>query len=161
MRLHLAALLLAGSCLSIPPVAHEFTSGDLHILHPWSRALPPVAPTGAAYLVIENRGERSDRLTAAHTPIAAHAELHEHVHENDVMKMQEIDSVEIAAGGSVEFAPGGHHVMLFGLKEPLAAGGEYPLTLVFEHAGEVEVTVMVQGEGAADEGHPGHGHDHH
>lgn len=158
MRLHLAALLLAGCSLSIPAVAHDFTAGDLHIQHPWSRALPPVAPTGAAYMVIENRGEDSDRLTGAHTPIAAHAELHEHVHRDDVMKMQEVDGVEIAPGSSVEFAPGGYHVMLFGLKKPLDAGTAYPLTLVFERTGEVEVTVNVQQDQPAEEHEGGHHH---
>lgn len=161
MRVHIVALLLAGSCFSLSATAHDYTAGDLHIQHPWSRALPPVAPTGAAYLAIENRGEHADRLTGAYTPIADHAELHEHVHVDDVMKMQEIDSVEIAPGESVEFTPGGHHVMLFGLKEPLAAGNEYPLTLIFERAGEVEVTVKVQQDASAEGGDGGHGHHHH
>lgn len=161
MRVLLSALLIGASLVSMPSVAHDYSSGDLHVQHPWSRALPPVAPTGATYLTIENRGEQSDTLVSVHTPIAGHTELHEHVHENDVMKMQRIDSVEIAPGQAVEFSPGGHHVMLFDLRQPLVAGQRYPMTLVFERAGELEVEVDVS-EAVPDTGHGSdHGHAHH
>ncbi|MFA5679466.1 MAG: copper chaperone PCu(A)C [Pseudomonas sp.] len=163
MRVLLSALLISGSFFSIPSLAYDYTAGDLHINHPWSRALPPVAPTGATYLTIENRGQQSDTLIGARTPVAGHTELHEHVHQNGLMKMQQIDSVEIAAGQSVEFRPGGHHVMLFDLKEPLVAGHDYPMTLIFERAGEVDVKVQV-GESEPAVNQPAeqeHGHHHH
>lgn len=163
MRFLLSALLVSASLSSVPSVAHEYSAGDLHIQHPWSRALPPVAPTGAAYLTIENRGEQSDTLLGASTPIAGHTELHEHVHQDDLMKMQQIDRVEIAPGESVEFSPGGHHVMLFELKEPLVAGHGYPMTLIFERAGEVEIEVRVNKDAASvtDDRQADHGHSHH
>ncbi|CEA05157.1 putative membrane or periplasmic protein [Pseudomonas saudimassiliensis] len=134
--------ILAGS----PAMSHDFTAGDIHIIHPWSRALPPVAPTGAAYLGLENRGGQADRLIAATSPIAGRVELHEHVHQDGLMKMQQIDSVEIAPGTQVEFKPGGHHLMLFELQQTLVEGGSYPMTLTFEQAGEVEIEVKVTGE---------------
>lgn len=164
MRVLLTALLVGGSLFSIQGMAHDYTQGDLHIQHPWSRALPPVAPTGAAYMKIENQGEESDTLIGASTPIAGHTELHEHVHQGDLMKMQRIDKVVIAPGEQVEFSPGGHHVMLFELKEPLVAGNRYPMTLTFERAGEVEVEVHVSKDAAVQEGaalHSGHEHSHH
>lgn len=159
MRILLSALLASSTLLSIQSMAHDYTAGDLHIQHPWSRALPPVAPTGAAYMILENRGELADTLTGATTPIAGYTELHEHVHQDDLMKMQRIDSIELAPGEQVEFSPGGHHVMLFELKQPLVAGSRYPMTLVFERAGEVEVEVMVSKEPAAPAGHE-HSHHH-
>ena len=164
MRVLLTALLVGGTLFSIQSMAHDYTQGDLHIQHPWSRALPPVAPTGAAYMKIENQGEESDTLIAASTPIAGHTELHEHVHQGDLMKMQRIDKVVIAPGEQVEFSPGGHHVMLFELKEPLVAGSKYPMTLTFERAGEVEVEVHVSGDAAVQKDaapHSEHGHSHH
>lgn len=158
MRVLFAALLLAGSSLHIPALAHDYSLGDLHIQHPWSRPLPPVAPTGAVYLDIENRGEHGDRLTGASTPIAGYVELHEHVHENGLMKMRQIDGLELAPGQSVEFTPGGYHVMLFDLKQPLTAGHEYPLTLIFQQAGEVEVMVKVQQDTTPKASAEGHHH---
>lgn len=164
MRVLRTALLVGSTLFSIQSMAHDYTTGDLHIQHPWSRALPPVAPTGAAYMVIENRGDASDTLTGAVTPVAEYTELHEHVHQGELMKMQRIDEVVIAPGEQVEFSPGGHHVMLFELKEPLVAGNKYPMTLTFERAGEVEVEVYVSKDAADQEGaaaHSEHEHSHH
>lgn len=163
MRVLLPALLIGASLFSISSSAHDYSVGDLHIKHPWSRALPPVAPTGAAYMTIENHGRQADTLTSAHTSIAGYTELHEHIHQDDVMKMQRIERVEIAPGGSVEFSPGGHHVMLFDLKEPLVAGQRYTMTLVFARAGELEVEVQISKEAipAAEQQQTEHGHAHH
>jgi len=110
----------------------------------WSRAMPPSAPTGAVYFTLNNPGQQQDRLIGAQTPRAGKTELHTHVHEGDIMRMEQIDSVEIPAGGQAEFKPGGNHVMMFELKEPLVAGDTFPLTLILEHAGEVVVDVVIQ-----------------
>ncbi len=143
MRLTQFSLLLSAALLSVQALAHDFNAGNIHIDHPWSRALPPVAPTGAAYLTLENQGQQSDTLLSARTPIAGHVELHEHIHQDSLMKMQQIDSVTIAPGQRVEFTPGGNHIMLFELKQPLTDGDKYPMTLIFEQAGEVDIQVVV------------------
>lgn len=160
MRLTQLSILLGATLLSVQALAHDFTAGDIHIIHPWSRALPPVAPTGAAYLVLENKGDEADRLLGASSPIAGRVELHEHVHQDGLMKMQQIDSVAIAPGTQVEFKPGGNHFMLFDMQQPLVEGGSYPLTLHFEHAGEVKIEVKVTGEPApaAPASHDAHSH---
>lgn len=144
----LASSLLALSC-SAALAAHEYSAGDLHIEHPWARELPPNAPVGAAYFVIHNKSVEADRLISAQSPIADKAELHTHVHVGEVMKMQRIESVALPAGGEARFAPGGNHVMLFGLKQPLVAGEEFPLTLQFEKAGTLEVQVKVENQAPA------------
>jgi len=110
----------------------------------WSRAMPPSAPTGAVYFTLNNPGDATDRLIGVQTPRAEKAELHTHVHKGDVMRMERIDSVELPAGGEVAFKPGGNHVMLFKLSEPLVAGERFPLTLMFEKAGEVTVDVAIE-----------------
>lgn len=161
MRLTQLSMLLGATLLGAQALAHDFTAGDMHIIHPWSRALPPVAPTGAAYLVLENKGEQTDRLISATSPIARRVELHEHIHQDGLMKMQQIDSVEIAPGAEVEFKPGGHHFMLFDLQQPLTDGSSYPMTLNFEHAGKVDVEVKVTGEAAAAPSSADHDHDAH
>ncbi len=141
-RLTLALAFLFAGAGSV--MADQSQLDDLHISHVWSRALPPVAPTGAAYMSIENRGARAARLVGVSTPIAERAELHHHVHADGVMRMKRIDELVIEPGQQVNFAPGGHHVMLFNLNEPLVSGATYPLTLRFEQAGEIEVQVDVQ-----------------
>lgn len=161
MRLIQLSMLLGATLLGTQALAHDFTAGDMHIIHPWSRALPPVAPTGAAYLVLENKGEQADRLIAATSPIAGRVELHEHIHQDGLMKMQQIDSVEIAPGAAVEFKPGSHHFMLFGLQQPLTEGSSYPMTLSFEQAGDVEIEVKVTGEPAPATSADHDAHAHH
>ncbi|MDX1299145.1 MAG: copper chaperone PCu(A)C [Pseudomonas sp.] len=123
--------------------AHEYNVAELHIEHPWSREMPPVAPTAAAYFVVHNKGAEADRLLSVSTPHAGKVEMHEHLHADGVMKMQQVQSVVIPAGGEVKFAPMGYHVMLFNLQQ--AKDGErFPLTLTFEKAGTIEVEVAVQ-----------------
>lgn len=109
----LAALLLP-ACFAN---AHEYKAGELEIAHPWSQELPPNAPTVAAYFVIHNNGKTADRLLSVASPIAGIAELHEHVMQGDLMKMQQVPSVEIPAGDDITFAPMAYHVMLLELKE--------------------------------------------
>jgi copper(I)-binding protein len=150
----LAALLLP-ACFAN---AHEYKVGELEIAHPWSQELPPNAPNVAAYFVIHNEGKIADRLLSVDTPIAGEAQLHEHVMQNDVMKMQHVPNVEIPAGGEVTFAPMAYHVMLLNLKDRslLSDGKRFPLTLHFEKAGDVKVEVAVQKQ--APEGTQQHAH---
>jgi hypothetical protein len=126
--------------------AHDYRVGELQIEHPWSRAMPPVAPTAAAYFVVHNRGADADRLLGVQTPVAGKAELHGHVHADGVMKMQQVQDVVVPAGGEARFEPMGYHVMLFGLKQQAKDGERFPLTLTFEKAGAIEVEVAVQTE---------------
>ena len=138
----LAALLLP-ACFAN---AHEYKVGELEIAHPWSQELPPNAPTVAAYFVIDNEGKTADRLLSVDTPIAGEAQLHEHVMQGDMMKMQHVPSVEVPAGGEVTFAPMAYHVMLLDLKDRslLTDGKRFPMTLHFEKSGDVTVEVAVQ-----------------
>lgn len=132
--------------LSCSAVAHEYELGDLYIDHPWARALPPVVPSGAAYLQIENRGDATHTLVAARSPVADKVEVHEHVHADGLMKMQQVEQLTIGAGEKIIFEPGGYHLMMFGLKQPLIAGERFPLTLVFDNAGSIEIEVMIEAE---------------
>lgn len=139
-QLSLAALL---ACAAAPALAHDYKVGDLQIAHPWARELPPNAPAGAAFFVVENHGA-ADRLIGASSPLAGKSELHTHVHENGMMKMSHIPAIELPMHGKGYFQPGGNHVMLFGLQKPLVAGDSFPLTLEFEQAGKIEISVKVE-----------------
>jgi copper(I)-binding protein len=111
--------------------------------HPWARASAGAATTGAAYLTITDHGQ-PDRLTGASTPVADTAELHESMSDMGTMKMRPVDGLTLAPGTPVKLAPGGYHVMLTGLKAPLKAGDTFPLTLRFEHAPPLTVTIAVE-----------------
>jgi hypothetical protein len=140
--------------------AHAYNVGELHIEHPWSRQMPAVAPTAAAYFVVHNKGAEADRLLSVSTPHAGKAELHEHIHADDVMKMQQVQTVVIPAGGEVKFEPMGYHVMLFNLQQQAQDGERFPLTLTFEKAGQLDVEVAVHKDAPATEQAPAKGHAH-
>jgi copper(I)-binding protein len=121
--------------------------------------LPPNAPTVAAYFVIRNRGQEADRLNSVDSPIAGTAQLHENLKHNGLIKMQQIQTLDIAAGSEVKFVPMAYHVMLLDLKDRsmLTEGQTFPLTLHFEKAGDVTVEVMVRKQ-APDAIDPAHDH---
>ena len=130
--------------------AGEITrAGTLEIDSPWARASVGTTRPSAAYVTIRNTGERPERLIEVTTPVAGHAETHAMAHEGGMMKMRPAGPLEIPPEGELRLAPGGLHIMLMELKEPLEEGASLALTLVFETAGEVTVEVPVAAIGAA------------
>jgi copper(I)-binding protein len=123
--------------------AHEYTLGSIRIIHPWARATPPGAPTGGAYLALENKGP-DDRLISASTQVSESVEMHSMSMQGNVMQMQKLDKgIALPAGKTVTFAPGVLHIMLINLKAPLKEGQSFPMHLKFEKAGEINVDVKV------------------
>lgn len=123
--------------------AHSFKVGSIDIDHPNARPTNPGQQVGAGYLKLTNQGA-ADRLISATSPGSASVELHSMSMEGDVMKMRQVEAIDLPAGQTVELKPGGYHLMLMGLKAPLKAGDKLPLKLKFEKAGEVVVTVNVE-----------------
>jgi copper(I)-binding protein len=138
----LALLIWILAVATAPVRAAELTAGDLAIEGPWARASIGAARAGAAYLTVVNRGTAADRLVSVATPVAKRAGLHTTVTEGGVMKMRPAGAIEIPPGAT-ELAPGGLHVMLMGLQAPLMEGESFALTLTFERAGPLEVTIPI------------------
>ena len=139
----LVATLIATGAVANFAGAHEQKLGALILHHAWSRATPAGAKTGAAYVKIENTGDAADQLLSAASDIAAMTEVHQMSMENDIMKMAPAGAVDIPPHGVVELKPHGLHIMLMGLKKPLAEGDTFPVTLTFAKAGKVDLQVVV------------------
>ena len=103
-----------------------------------------IGTNSAVYLRLQNRGGIADRLMGGETSAAERVEIHESSMVDDVMRMNEIDGVDVPPGGTVELRPGGIHLMLLGLTRALVDGDEVHLTLQFESLGELSVSVPVQ-----------------
>ncbi len=145
----LAYVVCLTGLLAAPTRADEVKAGDLVITQAWSRATPNGAKIGGGYLTIENKGATADRLTAVSAEIAGKVEVHEMAMNNGVMTMRPLDSgLTIDPGKTVKLAPGGYHLMMFDLNSPLKQGDALPVTLEFEKAGKVKVSLDVQGIGA-------------
>ena len=133
--------------------AEEVKAGDLVISQAWSRATPNGAKIGTGYFTIENKGTTADKLVGVSGEVSDKIEVHEMSMNNGVMKMRPVDGgLTIEPGKTVKLAPNGYHLMIMDLKSPLKQGGKVPVTLEFEKAGKVAVTLDVQGIGAQGPG---------
>jgi periplasmic copper chaperone A len=150
------SLLILLLLLSGAAGAHEYTSNGITVAHPWARATPGGVKIGGAYFEMKAAAGRGDRLIAVRSAVAGNAELHSHIMEGGVARMRRVDAIAIGAGKSVVLAPGGYHVMLMDLKQPLKEDDLLKLTLVFEKAGEIEIEATVEPVGAMGP----HGFDH-
>lgn len=138
---------------------------ELTITGAWARTSPMMATMGAAYMTITSPVD--DRLLGADidAAVAADAQVHEVVMVGSTdttgsmgmgsdttmamggeMTMREVDHVDLMAGMPVEFVPGGYHIMLIDLAEPLVVGASITITLQFETAGDVVVEIPVLDE---------------
>ena len=133
------------TAISTSAVAGDGETGALKVDGAWAR--PSIGKTGnsAAYMTITNSGGAPDTLIAVTTPHASKAELHTHIRDKDIMRMRQVkDGIPVPANGKAELKPGGFHVMLMKLKEPIKKGTMLPLTLTFKNAGDVTVHANVQ-----------------
>ena len=121
--------------------------GTIQVEAGWSRAAG-AGRVGAGFMTLRNTGPTADRLVAARAGIARVVELHTHLHENGVMRMRPVETIDLPSDATVTLAPGGNHLMLIDLTAALRQGESVPVTLVFEKAGEVQINLSVQSAGA-------------
>lgn len=128
--------------------AHDFKAGTVVIDHPYATPSLPGATTGAVYFrVMKNTGKQADQLLGARTPVAEQVSIHRMQLDGDIMRMREINGLELSAKSEQRMRHGqsdGVHLMLEGLKAPLRNGDRFDLTLQFAKAGERTVKVWVQ-----------------
>lgn len=152
------ALALATS----PALGHEFELGTLVIDHPMAFATAKTAMSGAGYFSVTNTGAADDRLIGVKADFPS-VSLHGTENDGSVMRMYDVEAIDIPAGETVALAPGALHVMFMGLNgDPFEVGEEIPATLIFEKAGEVDVVFNVEarGSGAHEMDHSAHGSGH-
>ena len=153
MSRSIAFALLAGLFVSGAAIADDYQVKSLRISNPFARATPPGAKVAGAFMTIRNQGTEADRLVSASSPIAGLVEIHEMAMEGGMMKMRALKGIDLKPGATVELQPGGYHVMLEDLKQPLKQGEQIPVTLTFEKAGVLEIKVNVEAMGAAAHAH--------
>ncbi len=146
--------IILGTVLSVMTTAMAW-AGDITITDSYARSASKVAKSGAAFLVIQNGTDTDDRLINASSPAAEMVQLHTHKENSDgVMQMLHVEEgFELPAGGKIMMERGGNHVMLMGLTKPFEQDEMIPLTLTFEHAGDMTIEVPVDLDRE-----PGHAH---
>lgn len=140
-------------------MAHDYSTGQLVIAHPWAPPTLGKQRIGVVYFTLRNQGPDTDRLLAIDLPDGGQAQLHDSQMQDGVMRMRPIDGAAIPAGGELVLQPGGMHVMLNGLPGPLIKGDRIRLILRFEKAGPVEAEAAIEPRAAAPSApspHQGH-----
>ena len=147
----LAGALLLSACGGGMAGGDEHMDGEGVEAHDyWVRAAM-AGGNSAAYMLLHNHGTEDDALISASSDVADAVELHlSQMKADGTMEMIQQEKIALPADGEVELKPGSYHVMLIGLKQDLMAGSEITITLTFEHAGEITLTVPVKD--AADMG---------
>lgn len=123
-------------------MAGHHKTGAIEVDMPYVRAPVPGHSMSAAFLTLNNASEQDCRLTAASSAYAKKIEFHTHVHQDGMMKMRPVANVDVAAGSSVAFKPGGLHLMLFGIKH-----GDIPsakITINTDQCGDISFTAPIK-----------------
>jgi len=131
----------------------SYAGDSITIENSWVREVPPGSSVSAVYMTIKNSGDE-DRLVGISSDISENAELHSSkVDENGVASMEMIKILDVPPGETIELNPGGMHIMLIGLKEPLVGKESVNLKLKFEKSGEVMLEVPVMKSNHGDHNH--------
>jgi copper(I)-binding protein len=143
-RLALVGMLIVGL---VGLTAFAADAPKLRIEKVWARPGVAMAATpgnSAIYMVIHNDGAAADRLIGATADIAKAVEIHQTKVEGGMAQMMRVAGIDVPAKSTVELKPGGFHVMLVGLRRDLKAGEKFPVTLRFQKAGRITLTVEVR-----------------
>ena len=121
------------------------TQSGVEITEAWSPAAPPGAAAIAVYARIVMH--QDDTLLRVSSSKASAAEVHTTLEEGGMMRMRQLDKLDLKRGETVSFQPGGMHLMLMGVSEPLSPGAALDVTFHFANAGDVTVTAEVTAPG--------------
>ena len=150
-------------CLAMPfglaATASGFSVEDAYV-----RAMPPGRSATAAYLSLSNNSDRDCLIIGGSSAVAATLEIHQQLNSDGMMKMRPVAAVTVAAGETLQFRPGGFHLMLLGVDADLVPGESHPISLLTEDCGAIEMDAVVrslfQRSAPAQNAHDHSMHDH-
>ncbi len=124
----------------------SYAEAQIIVSDAWIRELPPGSSVTAGYMMIENLGNTDDKLTGINSTFAGHAGIHTtQIDDNGIARMEMLDELIIPAGTKVVLEPGGKHIMLTDITQPVKKGDALKLELMFEGAGRKEIYMKVRG----------------
>ena len=138
----LASLAFAGGSPESPLAGRD---GDTPVNNAWIRASIPGDENAAGYMVIRNRNSEPKRLLRVEADgLARRIELHSHTMVDGLMRMQQVDGIEVPARGEVILEPGGFHLMFMGITSDFSEGDIHRLTLYFDNVDPIEADFIVE-----------------
>ena len=145
------AIALLGAGLSTPLLADM--AADIDVEQPFARDVPPGQPNSAAFMILHNEADTKARIISAESSASDVVELHTHTHDNGVMRMRQIDAIEVPANDQQMLQPGGLHIMLIGLKPNWNQSKLVDLKLNFEDGSSKNLTIPVMRPMSHGHGH--------
>ena len=133
-------LLCAGAAMLAAPA---FAAGPLSVSGAWIRAMPAGIPSGG-YFTLRNDGGKDMVLTGASAPVCGSLMLHKSEMTGGMSAMHHVDEVDVPAGGSIAFAPGGYHLMCMDATPAITPGAMIPVTLMFKDGSKLTVPFSVR-----------------
>jgi copper(I)-binding protein len=123
----------------------EFISSkDINISHIYARATPPNAMNSALFATITNNSKQNRTLVSASSTVAEKVELHDVIHDGDVMKMRQVKKINILAEQTVTLKPGSLHIMLLDIKKQLKEGQEIEVIFTYANGEKQQLSVPVK-----------------
>lgn len=146
---HLYLLLLLFCTCSFFGIANELSYENtrqeqqllISVEGAYIRSSIPGTTISSSYMIIENKGEKTVTLLGANSKISPRIEIHQHSMSDGMMRMRQLESIDIKAKQRIILQPSGLHLMLFDVKNPLKAQQKVELTLNFSN--ETSVTIQV------------------
>lgn len=139
--LAVAAFALTSAC---PVFAAGTAADNISASDPYVRQVPPGQTITAAFVVLKNSDGKDHKVVKAENPASKVTELHSHTMEGGMMKMRRLKDIEIKAKSETALQPGGLHIMMIDLKQPLKEGESIPLSLTFEDGSSKKIDAKVR-----------------
>ena len=130
--------------LALLPMLAPAAAAPVEAENVWIREVPPVSPAAALFVTLTHAGSQPLRVLSMSSPFAERVEWHDMTMAGGVMRMQRRRHIVLPAQAGVSLAPGGSHLMLQGLKQPLRVGMTVPVTLVFERGRPLTIQAIVR-----------------
>ncbi|CAA0078461.1 Uncharacterised protein [BD1-7 clade bacterium] len=146
--------------ISLVSVGAFAVADGVQVNDAWVRGLPPGQPVTAAFLSLHNTGDSVVSLEQVSSPVAKRVELHSHAMVDGTMQMRKVEQLSLQPDETLVLAPGGYHLMLFGLQRPLRDGEEVQLNLCFDQTCVKVTAPVVSVLKESSHVHSGHAHHH-
>jgi len=123
---------------------HNTKKQNIAIHKPIIKITPPGITNSAGYFDIINHSDKDIDLINAKSNIAQRTEIHEHTMNNGIMKMQKVQTLTIPAKSTINFEPGGYHIMFISVNRPITEKQEIKLTLEFSDGSHKSITAVAK-----------------
>jgi copper(I)-binding protein len=138
-----ACACVLATCLALVPLCTALAAENVTVTDAWLRALPQGVPSGG-YFTLHNGGQKPLTLTGASSPGCGMLMLHKSENIGGMSSMQDVAEVDVPAGGTIKFAPGGYHLMCMDAKPAIKPGGAVAVTLTFKDGSNLTAKFAVR-----------------